>query len=249
MTRPLSPAPSRSPSSSPGVHLPIALGTGWTDLSPPPFPADAPQVWLVDAAEHHQAAASQAPDTLDVRELARAAEFLHSADRDTYVCAHVALRRLLGAYLGLPPRAVSISRAPCPGCQEPHGRPVVPGASLHFSLSHCGDLSLLAFAAAPVGVDVEAFPSPRTIVEAADVLHPLEAAELATLPPAERPPAFTRVWTRKEAYLKGLGIGLSGSPHTAYVGTGPVSAALPGWTVTDVRVPGGYCAAVAVRDR
>ncbi|MCB5163546.1 4'-phosphopantetheinyl transferase superfamily protein [Streptomyces bambusae] len=218
-------------------------------VAPPPASPPAygsPQVWLVDTATHRVTAARHAPYVLDRQELLRAAEFLHDADRDAYLCAHVGLRRLLGGYLGLPPRGVTVSRAPCPGCGEPHGRPVLPGDSLHFSLSHCEGLSLLAFATTPVGVDVEAVPPLHTVAETADVLHPREAAELAALPPAERALAFTRVWTRKEAYLKGLGVGLSEDPAADYVGSGPVPAPLPGWSLTDVAVPPGHCAAVAL---
>ncbi|MEU3064703.1 4'-phosphopantetheinyl transferase superfamily protein [Streptomyces subrutilus] len=206
-----------------------------------------PGLWLVDTTAYRAHADRHAPGTLDAQELARAAEFVRAADRDSYVCAHVALRRLLGAYLGLAPREVAVERAPCAHCDEPHGRPVLPGGALHFSLSHCTGISLLAFATAPVGVDVEEVVPLRTIAELSDVLHPREAAELAVLPAAERPPAFTRVWTRKEAYLKGLGVGLSENPAADYVGSGPVPAGLPGWTLTDVLVPDGHCAAVALR--
>ncbi|MFE3068782.1 4'-phosphopantetheinyl transferase family protein [Streptomyces sp. NPDC059247] len=236
------------PRTSPDAPLvPAALAAVY--VAPPPtdeLSPGVPRVWLVDTVTHRVTAARYAPSVLDRQELARAAEFLREADRDSYLCAHVGLRRLLGSYLGLPPREVEVSRAPCPGCGEPHGRPVLPGDRLHFSLSHCEGLSLLAFATSPVGVDVEAVPPPATIAETADVLHPREAAELAALPEAERALAFTRVWTRKEAYLKGLGVGLSEDPAADYVGSGPVPAPLPGWSLTDVRVPPGHWAAVAL---
>jgi 4'-phosphopantetheinyl transferase len=212
-----------------------------------PAPAPGPEVWLVDTTAYRSHAHRQAPNTLDAQELARAAEFVRAADRDSYVCAHVALRRLLGAYLDIAPGNVTVERAPCLHCDEPHGRPVLPDGALHFSLSHCTGLSLLAFATAPVGVDVEELVAPATVLEASDVLHPREAAELAQLPAAERPSAFTRVWTRKEAYLKGLGVGLSADPASDYVGSGPDPALVPGWLLTDVVVPEGHCAAVALR--
>ncbi|MEU6486817.1 4'-phosphopantetheinyl transferase superfamily protein [Streptomyces sp. NPDC046887] len=209
--------------------------------------AAAPGLWLVDTTAYRAHAHRHAPGTLDAQELARAAEFVRAADRDSYVCAHVALRRLLGAYLGMPPRRVTVERAPCAHCREPHGRPVLPGGALHFSLSHCTGISLLAFATAPVGVDVEEVVAPAAIAETAEVLHPTEAAELALLPAAERPLAFTRVWTRKEAYLKGLGVGLSDDPSTDYVGAGPEPAQPPGWFLSDVLVPEGHWAALAIR--
>ncbi|MBY8882692.1 4'-phosphopantetheinyl transferase superfamily protein [Streptomyces sp. PLK6-54] len=214
-------------------------------VAPPDDPAE---VWLVDTTVVRGQAAREATAVLDAEELARAAEFRQVTDRDGYVCAHVALRRLLGAYLGVPAAEVRTRRDPCPHCGGPHGRPVLPDGRLHFSLSHCADLSLLAFATVPVGVDVEVVPDPRTIAETADVLHPREAAELALRTPADRPLAFTRVWTRKEAYLKGRGIGLAEDPAADYVGSGAVPAALPGgWSLTDVLVPPGHWGAVAVQ--
>lgn len=243
------PTGATAPAATATAPRPLLLSRTLTDPGPAHavLVAASPQLWLVDTTAYRQHAVRHAPGTLDSQELARAAEFALAADRDSYVCAHVALRRLLGAYLGLAPREVTVERAPCAHCDEPHGRPVLPGGALHFSLSHCTGISLLAFADAPVGVDVEELVRPEVIAETADVLHPREAAELALMPPGERPLAFTRVWTRKEAYLKGLGVGLSEDPAADYVGSGPAPARMPGWSLADVRVPEGHCAALALQ--
>lgn len=157
----------------------------------------------------------------------------------------MALRLLLGVRQGVAPDAVRLTRERCPSCDGPHGRPAT-GGGVHFSLSHTRGVALLAFADVPVGVDVERVPEPRVVTEIAGQLHPAEAAELAALPQEERPAAFARVWTRKEAYLKGEGTGLAGGLNREHVGTGPRPLGPPGWTVTDVAVPAGYAAAVAV---
>ncbi|MFG2594476.1 4'-phosphopantetheinyl transferase family protein [Streptomyces sp. NPDC048462] len=228
--------------------LPTALPPLPAALPPPTRPGpDGVQLWLVATAAHEQSATRYAPLVLDPSELARAAEFRRPADRATYLCAHVGLRRVLGNQLGTAPKAVSMARAPCPCCGEPHGRPVLPDGHLHFSLSHCEGLSLIAVAVGPVGVDVEPVPSEQTLVEAADVVHPAESAELAALAPALRPAAFARLWTRKEAYLKGLGIGLGADPSTEYVGAGETPAAASGWLLADIAVPHGHRGAVALR--
>lgn len=146
----------------------------------------------------------------------------HAADRWTYAAGHVALRRLLGARLGLAPQAVRFTRRPCAGCGGPHGRPeVAGGGDVRFSLSHSGDFALIAIATEPVGVDIERVPAAETADSVSEVLHPYEAAELAALPADLRPAAVTRAWTRKEAYLKGTGAGLSRSTTLDYLGTGP----------------------------
>lgn len=183
---------------------------------------------------------------LDPAERDRAAAFVRDLHRNRYIASHVGLRLLLGAYLATDPAAVVLVREPCPGCGGPHGRPAAAGAPLHFNLSHAGDLALFAFADTPVGADVEQLQPAEVVDEVARVLHPDETAELAALPAARRPEAFARCWTRKEAYLKGTGTGLSENPSVTYVGAGPAPASPAGWALTDVTAPPGYAAAVAV---
>ncbi|MGW0818280.1 4'-phosphopantetheinyl transferase family protein [Streptomyces viridiviolaceus] len=189
-----------------------------------------------------------ARSVLDRLETERAAAFRKAWDRDTYLAGHVGLRLLLGAYLGVSPAEVPLDRLPCPMCGEPHGRPVVRGDAVHFSLSHSGGLCLLAFAATRVGVDIETVPDLAVADEVGAGLHPRESSELRDLRAADRPAAFARVWARKEAYLKGLGIGLGRAMSLDYLGTASGAAAtVPGWTIWDAAVDDGYAAAVAVR--
>ncbi|WP_406099466.1 4'-phosphopantetheinyl transferase family protein [Streptomyces sp. NBC_01013] len=216
-------------------------------VTPLGFPSGAPSLWLVDAVRHGGRAQRMAAGILDADELGRAARLVVAADRSCYVAAHVALRLLLGAQLTVAPDAVRLTREPCPSCGGPHGRPATDGG-VHFSLSHSRGVALLAFAEAPVGVDVELVPKLATVSEIAGQLHPAETRELAEFPEDQRPAAFSRVWTRKEAYLKGEGIGLAGGLAAEHVGTGPRPGPGPaGWRVTDVEVPAGYAGAVAVR--
>ncbi|MEV8314354.1 4'-phosphopantetheinyl transferase superfamily protein [Streptomyces sp. NPDC059900] len=188
---------------------------------------------------------------LDADERRRAAALRNPADRELYAAAHSALRRGLGERLAVDPAAVELVRLPCPLCGGPHGRPAVASdTGPHFSLSHTDGLALLAFADRPVGADVERLPSAEVLADVAASLHPREQAELAELPDADRPLAFARCWTRKEAVLKGTGEGLAGGGMaTLLVGTGPAPLAVRGWTVRDVAAPGGYAAAVATADR
>ncbi|WP_031509824.1 4'-phosphopantetheinyl transferase superfamily protein [Streptomyces megasporus] len=199
---------------------------------------------VLRVSEH--AADARAGAVLSEEERARCAAFVHEADRDRYRVAHTALRVELAALLGTDPAAVPLTREPCPLCGGPHGRPAVPGNPVHFSLSHTGDVVLLAFDDAPVGVDVEGIPTAAVVAETVRALHPRERAEIGALPSADRPVAFARCWTRKEAYLKGTGTGLGEEPSVTYVGSLAVPAEVPGWTLTDVEAPDGYLAAVAV---
>ncbi|GAA2427583.1 4'-phosphopantetheinyl transferase family protein [Streptomyces macrosporus] len=192
---------------------------------------------------------------LDERERARADAFVRTHDRLLYLSAHIALRRLLAAYLRIPPGEIRFVREPCPGCGKPHGRPAVAGEPppLHFSLSHSHGLALFGVAAEPVGVDVERLPAAETVELCSSALHPAEQEELARLEPHERPAAFGRLWTRKEAYLKGLGIGLGRDLAADYLGEhgGPDAPPGPeGWTVRNVSCGSSHVlhvAAAAVR--
>ncbi|MBT2489632.1 4'-phosphopantetheinyl transferase superfamily protein [Streptomyces sp. ISL-96] len=203
-------------------------------------------LWRVDALSQWDDAARLASDVLDAEESRRAARFRRSADRRCYVVAHVALRVLLGAHLGITPGAVRLIREDCPSCGDAHGRPAVDGGGVHFSLSHSGDLVLIGTAEAPVGVDVERVARADVVAEVSPSLHAVEVAELAAEPYAGRSLAFARMWVRKESYLKGIGTGLSRSPALDYVGAGPLPGP-QGWTLGDVAMPAGYVAAFAIR--
>jgi 4'-phosphopantetheinyl transferase len=202
---------------------------------------------MVDARQQGGGLAELAPAVLSTQEQRRAAAFIRWEDKESYIAAHVVLRVILGAQLNLDPAQVQLIREACPGCGGPHGRPAVLGNEVHFSLSHSGPMALLACASKPVGVDVEAVPSPEMAEKVGPALHPDEAAELAALPHQYRPAAVARAWVRKEAYLKGIGIGLARDVSLDYVGTDQTpTSPMPEWVVRDVHVPAEYAAALAI---
>lgn len=191
-------------------------------------------------------------DELDERERHRANTFRRGSDRALYVAAHVALRRLLGGYLRTPPKELAFTRADCPRCGGPHGRPVLAGAgpgAPHFSLSHSRGAVLIGVARAPVGVDVQRMPGPEQVDLCRAALHPHEQAELSGRGAQDRPSFFARLWTRKEAYLKGTGVGVGGWTSTVYLGEGGPDAPPrpPGWSVLDVPCGPRHAAAAALR--
>ncbi len=182
---------------------------------------------------------------LDERERRRAAKFVRDADRHSYLAAHVALRHVLSQHLGTTPAQLSFIREACPNCGALHGRPALAEHPVHFSLSHGGDQVLVAVADVPVGVDVEAVPDEQVAADLSTRLHPQEQREIAAAPDLRL--AFAGMWTRKEAYLKGIGTGLSRSLSADYLGGAGLAALPEGWSVLDVPVPAGYAGAVAVR--
>ncbi|MEU1001541.1 4'-phosphopantetheinyl transferase family protein [Streptomyces tibetensis] len=191
------------------------------------------------------ASPGQAGSVLDAAESARAGRLREPESRNRFVLAHAGLRLLCARYLGTGPGEVAFERAPCPRCGATgHGRPRLRGgAGPEFSMTHSGTAVLYAFAAAPVGVDLEAAPArPGLERTVGGWLHPGERRVLDALPEAERPGAFLRTWVRKEAYLKGVGTGI------AHGVDGRPGSDDPAWTLLDLDAPGGFLAAAAVRD-
>ncbi|MDQ0961699.1 4'-phosphopantetheinyl transferase [Streptomyces sp. B4I13] len=150
---------------------------------------------------------------LDPVERGRHDETAAPADRARFLVGCALSRLLLGELLGLPPADVPLRRV-CPRCGGPHGkvRLDMPGAPApyDFSVTHSGALVGVAVSSdGAVGLDVEDGEAPLDVEGAArTALSGTELAALHALPPAQRRPAFLRVWTRKEAVLKALGVGL-----------------------------------------
>lgn len=169
---------------------------------------------------------------LDDAERARAARFVREADRQRAVVTRAVLRTLAGHYVQNPAALVAFSIGS-------HGRPALcpqrhPGAPA-FNLSHSGGLLLLAFAPAGtcLGIDLEAH---RAMPDMAQLTRrffaPDEARDLAAIEPeAARLAAFFDCWTRKEAVVKALGLGLTQSLAAFRVSVRPAEpAALLAWT-------------------
>ncbi len=139
----------------------------------------------------------------------RAARFHFDRDRDIYVLAHAIWRIVLCDCLGLEPASVPLESLPS-------GQPHLPGTQWSTSLSHSGRWVAVAVAqAVTVGVDIEQFPSRADLSALTTAIcTPAEAADIEKLPPPDRDLELLRLWTRKEALLKGFGIGLSQLPST-----------------------------------
>lgn len=146
--------------------------------------------------------------TLSPDERQRAARFHFDVHRQRFALSRGLLRTLLGYYLEADPATLPI-------VYGPQGKPGLEGGSLRFNVSHSEDLALYALAldssgTLELGVDVESIrPVPYAESIARRFFCPAEWQEIQSLPPEQRAGAFFRCWTRKEAYVKALGGGLS----------------------------------------
>ena len=136
-------------------------------------------------------------------ELERLAKFRFADHQRRYQIGHGALRAVLGGYLGVDPKALAF----VPG---PRGKPYLAQPSPFFNLSHSGKLALIGVAAVELGLDCEKLRQLDGLVDIARRhFSESEFAALDALQDDARQLAFYRCWTRKEAYIKALGEGLT----------------------------------------
>lgn len=192
--------------------------------------------------------AARIPDhlpVLDDAERDRVRRLRSDQARAAFVLTRGVLRRVLGGLLHRPPHTLVLRTGP-------HGKPALPGTPVHFNVSHSGGLAVVAVSTGgPLGVDVEQHdPAVAAGDLAGRFFAPAEAAALRRLPAGRRQRAFFTTWTRKEAYVKAVGAGLSLDLASFTVGLPPRSepdlrAADAGrWHLTDLDPGPGYAAAL-----
>ncbi|WP_295393143.1 4'-phosphopantetheinyl transferase superfamily protein [uncultured Thiodictyon sp.] len=142
---------------------------------------------------------------LGERQRRRALGLTHAGFRERYIRAQAGLRRVLGLYLDIPPRAVGFTYGPA-------GKPAVAQAlgALEFNLTTTGDLALIAISrGGEVGIDCEWLRPRRDLVAIARrVFTADEVATLLAAPEAARLDYFYHAWTALEADAKADGRGL-----------------------------------------
>jgi 4'-phosphopantetheinyl transferase len=166
---------------------------------------DAVQVWWIDLSPD-PAAVTGAWRRLSDEERSVAGDLKGPLDRDRKVRTRAALREILARALDLEPRAISIGVGA-------EGKPEVsrsdrPGWP-HFNVSHSGSRAVIAVSgSSEVGVDVEVVRELDWRDVAQRFFSPGEIVAVETTDPTRQLDAFFDCWVRKEAYVKGLGVGL-----------------------------------------
>lgn len=146
--------------------------------------------------------------SLAADERARAQRLYYRRDREHFTVARGVLRAILGGYLNQEPASLSF-------CYSSHGKPGLAGhfdgAAIRFNVSHSHGIALFALTRGlEVGIDLERIRLDLAVTEvAARFFSRREVATLQALPLNLQRQAFFRCWTRKEAYIKARGEGLS----------------------------------------
>ncbi len=186
----------------------------------------------------------------------RASRFHFEKNRNEFIISRGSLRALLGSYLEVPASEVGFA-------YSRYGKPYLVDSHhispVEFNLSHSEGIVLLAFTRGrKVGVDIEYVGRNFDFEEIAErFFSRAEQQMLRNTPAEERGTAFFHCWTRKEAYIKALGNGLSHSLFefdvslapkqiSALLATRPDPSEADRWLLRDLPVAAGYVAALAV---
>lgn len=193
---------------------------------------------------------------LSEEETARANRFHFNKDRNHFIVARGLLRQLLAAYLGVAnPAGISLSYAK-------NGKPFLArelDSSINFNLAHSNGLALYAFSfGRELGIDLECageeFPGDEI---AERFFSATEVKQLQSLPAEFRSRGFFNCWTRKEAYIKARGEGLSMPLNEFDVSLAPGEPAallrnhkdaneVDRWSMRSISMSPGYVAALVV---
>jgi 4'-phosphopantetheinyl transferase len=187
-------------------------------------------------------------------EMERARRFRFPALFERFVADHGRLRLLLAAYLEADPQRLEF-------VFNEQGKPRLsgPDCRLRFNMSHTRGLTMIAVCLdAELGIDVEAM---RPVEDRDDIaarhFSPMENRTLQAEPESDRDAAFLRCWTRKEAYVKARGEGLSlpldrfavtlaGKDHAALVHCAWDEHEPYRWMLEHLQPMAGYIGAIAI---
>ena len=217
---------------------------------------DEVHVWraslVLDAAAVEMFWATLAPE-----ERRRAESYRFHRDRLHYVIARGVLRAILARYLETPPAQIRLT-------YSEYGKPELAAdqGGLRFNVSHSHGAALYACTRRrELGVDIEMLRDDFAILEVAERFFSMtELCELWSLPTRLQTQAFFNCWTRKEAYIKALGAGLSHPLNAFAVSLTPGESSrlistdkdsqqeAAKWSIIDLNPFPGYAAALAVRE-
>lgn len=220
--------------------------------APPALPTKQVHIWLVDLRTTASARERLLP-VLTAAERTRALRFIFEKDQQQFIVARGCLRQLLEYYTGQPASRIAFT-------EGPHGKPALAPSQnaddLHFNVSHSQGYALYAFCRdAELGIDLEGIrPTTDVAAIAQRFFSPQETETLLTANAEHQRRGFFTYWTRKEAYLKAIGKGLTMPlnqfnighfPDHGFVHAKHASGYTPtSWFIQDLAVGSGFKAAI-----
>ena len=205
-------------------------------------------VWRL-ALDQPERVLAEFRSTLEANELERAGRFHFEKHRNHFVVGRGGLRHVLARYVDMRPEEFRFSYGD-------HGKPALANGDLRFNMSHSHGVALFAVALdRELGVDVEHVRADFATADIAERFFSRgEVETFNALQKEEQVAAFFRCWTRKEAYIKAIGRGLS-EPLDAFdvtLAPGEVTALLRAergdvarWAMFNIEVGSDYAGALA----
>ncbi len=238
-----------------GNEVPTRQMSSWTVPERfPPLEMGEIHIWRL-VPEDISNGSCELDSLLSPEEMGRASRFRFREHREQYARARGALRWLLGRYLRRAAQEIEFTIGP-------FGKPALAGGELSFNVSHSKGLTLIGFAPDMLlGVDVEQVRADSDLLEIANShFCASEYQKLLSAPPMDGIPAFFRCWTRKEAFLKAEGTGLSraldafevtlldGEP-ASLIGCAWDHDATAHWSLQNLEPLPGYLGAIAFKNQ
>jgi len=210
-------------------------------------------IWLVDLG--NELAVNQCFKLISEDEKERASKFRFEKDRSHFIIARGVLRQILSLYLSEKPNIIQFKYGK-------YGKPFLPKNILQFNLSHAGEIALIGLTKNhKVGIDVEVINRKVEVERVAQHFFAKgEIDSLMSLPETQRHEAFFNCWTRKEAFIKAIGDGLSFPLDQFEVTLKPDEKAellatyfnekeRDKWSLFDLKMKEGYKAALAIKGK
>jgi 4'-phosphopantetheinyl transferase len=189
----------------------------------------------------------------------RADRFKFPKHRARFIACRAQLRLVLAGFNQLPPDSLVFT-------YNQFGKPSLTnacgGSSIQFNVTHSHDLGLIAVTTGmQVGIDIERI---RPDIDFRHISRQFfakgEVKSLMSLPPEQQVEAFYTCWTRKEAFLKARGEGLTipldhfevslkPDEPPRLLHSSPTIQGLADWTFSDIKPGTGYTASLAVNRR
>lgn len=201
------------------------------------------------------AAVDPNPSLLSAAEQVQAEHIHHQQRRQSFLASRTLLRQWLSQVTGKPANHLTLATGP-------HGKPfLLEDPTLQFNLSHGGDWLAIALSDRyAAGIDIEPIQPRRQLTQLCRrYLSEGESRTVLSLPPDQAQTQFLRYWTCKEAYVKGLGVGLTIPLNTVDLtlpanpqptepqGIKAAQGLEPGWKLYQWQPTPGYAAALALK--
>jgi len=205
-------------------------------------------IWLVDLSDFANTE-SALLKLLSTDEHQRAERYQFETDRLDYILRRGAMRLLLGSYLAVQPAKLEF-------IYNNYGKPAldVEAAPIYFNASSSNHIELLAITNVNIGVDIELVDIEFPYLEIAKRYFSTdEVREILNLQPDLQATAFFNCWTKKEAYIKAIGDGMShplpelaiSSDEHGQFSVNAISNETTGWCISSFIPQLNYIASIA----